>query len=268
MEEETRRAVRAMWALGDYARFARETVWEVGPALVEACGVAPGMRVLDVAAGTGNVAIRAAQAGAAVTASDLTPEHFEAGRAAAREHGVELAWVEADAEDLPFGDGEFDVVTSAFGAMFAPDHRRVADELLRVCRPGGRIGLASFTPDGLGGEFFAVLAPYLPPPPAGASSPLAWGDEAHVRALFGDRVRAVTAARRSYVERAASPRAYRALFEQTFGPVIAARAALAADPARRDALDAALLDFATRADRGAPGEARYPYEYLLVVVER
>ena len=131
---------RAMWALGDYHRFAKETVWELGPVLVEACGIAAGQRVLDVAAGTGNVAIRAAETGAEVVASDLTPENFEAGRREARACGVELEWVEADAEALPFDDGAFDVVTSSLGAMFAPDHQRVADELLRVCRPGGTIG--------------------------------------------------------------------------------------------------------------------------------
>ena len=127
-----------------------------------ACGIAAGQRVLDVAAGTGNVAIRAAEAGAQVVASDLTPENFEAGRREARARGVELEWVEADAEALPFGDGEFDVVTSSFGAMFAPDHQAVADELLRVCRPGGTIGMLNFTPEGLGGEFFELFGATRP----------------------------------------------------------------------------------------------------------
>ncbi|MGH3132669.1 MAG: class I SAM-dependent methyltransferase, partial [Gaiellaceae bacterium] len=152
-------AVRAMWALGDYDRFAKETVWELGPVLVEACGVSAGQRVLDVAAGTGNVAIRAAAAGAHVTASDLTPENFEAGRKEAAAQGVEVEWVEADAEALPFGDGAFDVVTSSLGAMFAPDHQAVADELVRVCRPGGTIGMLNFTPEGLISDFFGTLAP-------------------------------------------------------------------------------------------------------------
>jgi SAM-dependent methyltransferase len=142
-------AVRAAWALGDYHRFATELVWEVGPVLVAACGISPGQRVLDVAAGTGNAAIRAAEAEARVVASDLTPENFDAGRREARERGVELEWVEADAEALPFAADEFDVVTSSFGAMFAPDHQAVADELVRVCRPGGTIGMANFTPEGL-----------------------------------------------------------------------------------------------------------------------
>ena len=174
-------AQRAMWAMGDYDRFARATVWELGPVLVDACGITPGQRVLDVATGTGNVAIRAALKGASVVASDLTPEHFAAGRRAAREAGVNLEWVEGDVEALPFDDATFDVVTSCFGAMFAPNHQSAADQLMRVCRPGGTIGLIAFTPQGIGGDFFAQLAPYLPPPASDSSSPLLWGDEAHAR---------------------------------------------------------------------------------------
>src|SRR5262245_56166588 len=166
MELAERKAeMRAMWARGDYARFARETVWELGPVLVEAARISAGQRVLDVATGTGNVAIRAAEAGAQVVASDLTPEHFEAGRREAAKRGLELDWVEADAEALPFADDAFDVVTSSLGAIFAPDHRAVADELVRVCRPGGAIAMINFTPDGLAGDFFGTLAPYMPPPP-------------------------------------------------------------------------------------------------------
>ncbi|MGH7694548.1 MAG: class I SAM-dependent methyltransferase, partial [Gemmatimonadaceae bacterium] len=128
---------RRMWALGDYHRFATETVWQLGPILVRACGISAGQRVLDVAAGTGNVAIRAAEVGARVVASDLTPENFAAGRREAAARGVELEWIEADAERLPFADDEFDVVTSSLGAIFAPDHRAAAYEMFRVCRRGG-----------------------------------------------------------------------------------------------------------------------------------
>jgi ubiquinone/menaquinone biosynthesis C-methylase UbiE len=131
---------RATWALGDYHECARRSLWGFGQQLVKACGIGPGQRVLDVAAGSGNVAIRAAQAGAEVVASDLTPENFEPGRREAAAHGVRLEWVEADAEALPFADGEFDVVTSAFGAVFAPHQQVVADELVRVCRPAPRSG--------------------------------------------------------------------------------------------------------------------------------
>src|SRR5262245_39726970 len=183
--------VRAMWALGDYHRFATATVWELGPVLTAACGISAGQRVLDVAAGTGNVAIRAAQAGASVVASDLTPENFDAGRRAAREAGVDVEWVEGDAGALPFADAEFDVVTSCFGAMFAADHQATANELLRVCRPSGVIGMMNFTPDGAGGDFFRVLAAYAPPPPPGALPPLWWGTEDHVRTLYGARVQSL-----------------------------------------------------------------------------
>jgi ubiquinone/menaquinone biosynthesis C-methylase UbiE len=266
---ELKAATRAMWALGDYHKFATELVWELGPVLVEACGISAGQRVLDVAAGSGNVAIRAAEAGAQVVASDLTPENFEAGRREARARGVELDWVEGDAEALPFGDVEFDVVTSSFGAMFAPNHQAVADELVRVCRPGGTIGMINFTPEGLAADFFGVLAPYMPPPSPGALPPLIWGSEEHVRELFGDRVESLEMTRREYVERAASPRDYCEFFKVTFGPAVAIYASLADQPERAAALDRDFLEFATRSNRGASdGPAEYHYEYLLVVARR
>lgn len=257
---------RAMWALGDYHAFAKATVWELGPTLVEACAISPGQRVLDVAAGTGNVAIRAAEAGAVVVASDLTPENFAAGRREARTRGVELEWVEADAEALPFADGEFDVVTSSLGAIFAPGQRTVADELLRVCRPGGTIGMINFTPDGLAAEFFGLLARYAPDAAAGTPSPLLWGNEEHVRNLFGDRVGSLELTRHDYAERAESPHAYSDLFKRTFGPVVGLFGLLADEPERAGALDRELLEFALRASSGPPeGPAEYRYAYLLVV---
>jgi 2-polyprenyl-6-hydroxyphenyl methylase/3-demethylubiquinone-9 3-methyltransferase len=270
LEQRFKAAVRRMWALGDYHKFATETVWQLGPVLVEACGILPGQRVLDVAAGTGNTAIRAALAGARVVASDLTPENFEAGRREAAARGVELEWVEADAEALPFPDGDFDVVTSSFGAIFAPDHRAVASEMLRVCRPGGTIGMINFRPEGLAAEFFDLLSRYAPPPPSGAMPPLMWGSEEYVRALFGDRVESLEMTRGQYVERSPGRAdGYRALFETTFGPVIGIRASLAHDPDRASAFDNAFRDFTTHGNRGAPGgPAEYPYEYLLVVARK
>jgi len=262
----TKAATRATWALGDYHRFAKETVWEVGALLVAACEVSPGQRVLDVAAGTGNVAIRAAEAGAQVVASDLTPENFDAGRHEAGARGVELEWVEADAEALPFADGAFDVVMSSFGAMFPPDQQAVADELVRVCRPGGTIGMANFTPDGLAAEFFGLFAPFMPPPPPDTPSPLMWGSEEHVRTLFADRPDSLELTRREYVERAASAGNYCELYKATFGPMIALYSSLADDPQRTADLDRAFLEFATRSNRGAPdGPVEYPFEYLLVI---
>jgi ubiquinone/menaquinone biosynthesis C-methylase UbiE len=258
-------AHRTMWAMGDYHRFATATVWELGPALVEACGVGPGQRVLDVAAGTGNVAIRAAKRGASVVAADLTPENFDAGRRAARAEGVEIEWVEADAEALPFENGEFDVVTSCFGAMFAPNHQKVASELVRVCRRGGTIGMMNFTAEGRGSEFFRMLAPYAPPPPPGALSPLLWGTETHVGELFAGRVESLEMIRRSYSERAASPRAYYELFRDTFGPMVAIRGSLVDQPERLAALERDFFDFVARANTGSESAVELLYEYLLVV---
>jgi ubiquinone/menaquinone biosynthesis C-methylase UbiE len=255
-----------MWAMGDYDRFARATTWDLGPLLVDACGISPGHRVLDVAAGTGNVAIRAAMKGAAVVACDLTPEHFEQGRRGAAAAGVDLEWIEGDAEALPFDDSTFDVVTSCFGAIFAPDHRAVADELLRVCRPGGTIGLMNFTPEGTGGEFFALLASYAPAPPEGARSPLLWGSEEYVRELFGSRVSRLALHRHSYVERASSPENYCRLFMEAFGPLVAIRGALDSEPERLAELDRRFLQAVVRWNGGrSAGPVEIPYEYLLVV---
>jgi len=260
---------RSMWAMGDYHDFAKNTVWGLGPKLVAACGISAGQRVLDVAAGTGNVAIRAAEAGASVVASDLTPENFEAGRREARERGVELEWVEADAESLPFEDGEFDVVTSSVGAIFAPNHRTVADELLRVCRPGGTIGMINFTPEGIAAEFFATFARYAPPPPAEAQPPILWGSEEHVRGLFGERVTSLEMSRHEYVEKSpGSPRDYCDFFKATFGPVIALYGLLAEEPERVADLDREFLEFAVRENRGTEEAAEYHYEYLLVVARK
>jgi ubiquinone/menaquinone biosynthesis C-methylase UbiE len=259
-------AQRTMWAMGDYDRFARATVWELGPVLVDACGISTGQRVLDVAAGTGNVAIRAAARGASVIAADLTPAHFETGRRGAAAAGVNVEWVEGDAEALPFDDGSFDVVSSCFGVMFAPDQQAAADELVRVCRPGGTIGLINFTPGGIGGEFFALLGPYAPPPPPDAPSPVMWGDEKRVRALFGERLAPLSLERRVYVERAVSPEAYCDLFRETFGPLVAIRASLAEATAPRVELDRRFLEAVVHWNGGrAAGPVEIPYEYLLAV---
>jgi SAM-dependent methyltransferase len=261
---------RAMWASGDFPKVSTLTVAETGPALVRAAGVAAGQRVLDVAAGSGNTAIPAAATGAEVVASDLTPELFVAGRAAAAEAGVELEWVEADAEALPFDDASFDAVLSSFGAMFAPRHQVVADELVRVCRPGGTIGMATWTPEGWVGQFFIMSAPYMPPPPPGFLPPVLWGVEDHVRGLFGDRVADLRVERRvQVVDRFADPAELVAFYRENFGPTITAYAMTADDPARRSELDAAFLDFATRSNSGAAdGPARYEFEYLIITARR
>jgi ubiquinone/menaquinone biosynthesis C-methylase UbiE len=264
-EMSAKAETRAMWALGDYHRFATETVWELGTVLVEACGVSAGQRLLDVAAGTGNVAIRAAEAGARVVASDLTPENFDAGRREAADRGVELDWVEADAEALPFADGEFDVVASCLGAIFAPDQRAVADELVRVCRPGGTVGMINFTPEGLAADFFGLFARHAPP--AAGPPPVLWGSEDHVRELFANRLAPLELSRHEYVERSPrGPAAYVELCKETFGPAVGLYGALADQPERLAALDRDFLEFATASSQGTPdGPAEYSYEYLLVV---
>src|ERR671913_910898 len=187
-DSELKARHRKMWASGDYPSMVETFLLPLGPRLVDALGIGADMTVLDVAAGTGNASIPAAQRGAKVTASDLTPELFDAGRRRAEAEGVELDWVEADAENLPFGDESFDVVMSSIGVMFAPHHQQAADELVRVCRPGGKIGLLSWTPEGMIGALFKLMGPFAPPPPPGAQPPPLWGGEAHLRELLGDRV--------------------------------------------------------------------------------
>jgi len=179
-----KQGARAAWSAGDYPAIAEQQLWPVGAVAVERIGVRPGEDVLDVACGTGNAAIRAAQAGGRVVGVDLTPELFEAGRRLAREAGVEVQWVQGDAEELPFPDAAFDVVLSTFGCMFAPRHRVTAHELARVLRPGGRLCVTAWTPEGEMGEFFRTVAGYLPPPSPLAEPPTLWGSEQHVQALF------------------------------------------------------------------------------------
>lgn len=261
---------RAMWAQGDYPSLAAEVIPELGAILVEASGVRSGQRVLDVGAGSGNAAIPAALAGADVVASDLTPELFEAGRRAAEEQGAHLAWQEADAEALPFGDAEFDTVLSCVGVMFAPHHQQAADELVRVCRPGGTIGLLSWTPQGFIGRMFATMKPYAPPPPPGAQPPPLWGDEDHVRALLGDRVTDVSAERRTVrVDRFETPETFRDYFKERYGPTITVYKNIAGEPDRAAALDRDLTALAEDGDLGTgSGGTVLEWEYLLFTARR
>jgi SAM-dependent methyltransferase len=179
-----KQGARSAWAAGDYPAIAERQLWEVGPRIVRAVQVSPGDDVLDVACGTGNAALRAAQAGGRVVGVDLTPELFDAGRQLAAEARVEIDWVQGDAEELPFDAESFDVVLSTFGCMFAPRHEVAAHELARVLRPGGRLGITSWTPDGGMGSFFRTVGEYLPPPSPLAEPPMLWGTEQHVEALF------------------------------------------------------------------------------------
>lgn len=263
-DRELKQRHRAVWGLGDYPAVARDVIPELGPVLVEAAGVRRGERVLDVAAGSGNAAVPAALTGAEVVASDLTPELFDAGRAYAAAQGVRPTWEEGDAEALPYPDGSFDVVLSCVGVMFAPHHERAADELVRVCRPGGRIALLSWTPEGFVGEMFRTMRPYAPPPPPGAQPPPLWGDEQHVRDLLGDRVTDVVARRQTVTSPAyASPEAWRDWWKTVYGPTIAVYRGIAGDPERTAALDHDLAALAARYDRGT-GSTVMEWEYLLL----
>lgn len=257
-----------MWASGDYPSMVETFLLPLGPRLVEACGIGPGMAVLDVASGTGNAAIPAAQTGATVTASDLTPELFEAGRVRADAAGVTLEWAEADAENLPFADQSFDVVMSSIGAMFAPRHQAVADELIRVCKPGGTIGMLNWTPEGQIGALFRAMGPFAPPPPPGASPAPLWGSEDHVRELFGDRVDLHTLEREDLTITAFShPRDYGTHFKDRYGPTIVARKNAVTNGQEAE-FDAALDAFCDEWNRGSDDAARFEQEYLVVVGNR
>lgn len=259
---------RAMWALGDYPALADEIIPDLGGVLAGACAVRAEDRVLDVAAGPGNAAIPAARAGARVVACDLTPELLAAGRARAAALGVEIEWREADAEALPFAGGQFDIVMSCLGVMFAPHHQASARELVRVCRPGGTIGLLSWTPEGFIGKMFAAMKPYAPPLPPGAQPPPLWGREDHVRALLGDQVTGITARRQAVrVEAFATPEAFRDYFKARYGPVIAVYRSIAADPDRVTALDDALADLARQYGHGTAANAM-DWEYLLLTARK
>ncbi len=267
-DSELKARHRAMWSSGDYADMVETFLLPLGPRLVEACGIGPGTAVLDVAAGTGNASIPAAKAGARVTASDLTPKLLQAGRARAESEGLTLDWIEADAERLPFEDESFDVVMSSIGAMFAPHHQDVADELVRVCRRGGTVGLLSWTPEGQIGALFRTMGPFAPPPPPGAQPPPLWGSEQHLGKLFGDRVD-FGLLTRGVLEITAFERArdFGEHFKARYGPTIAARAN--AERAGRAAeLDTALDEFCEEWNRGTAEQARFEMEYLLAVGTR
>ncbi|WP_111765595.1 class I SAM-dependent methyltransferase [Nakamurella deserti] len=260
---------RAMWASGDYPQLVVDVITPLGEALVEAAGIAAGHRVLDIAAGTGNAAIPAARRGAEVVASDLTPELLEAGRAIADRAGLTLDWQVADAEALPFPDAAFDVVMSSVGIMFAPHHATAAAEALRVCRPGGTIALLNWTPTGFVGQLFAAMKPFAPPPPPGASPGPLWGDEAHVRELFGDGVTGLTATTGTVrVTSFSTPSAFREYFATMYGPTIGVYRYVASQPdaeERLAELDAALDGLAARFDTGG---GAMEWEYLIVTARR
>ncbi len=256
---------RKMWAAGDYPHMVETFLLPLGPRLVGACGIGPGMKVLDVAAGTGNASIPAAATGADVIASDLTPELFDAGRKRADAEGVKLQWVEADAENLPFENETFDIVMSSIGAMFAPQHEKVASELVRVCRSGGTIGMLNWTPEGMIGDLFRTMGPFAPPPPPGAQPPPLWGSEGHIREMFGASV-AWRKLERENLEITAfeKPEDYGEHFKAYYGPTIVTRAH-AEKSGRERELDEALGAFCQRWNRGDDDRARFEQEYILAI---
>lgn len=216
---------RRVWSSGDWPDVA-ETIQPVADLLVEKAGVREGQDVLDVGTGSGNLAIPAAQRGAHVVGCDITPELFDAARARAAEAGIEVEWVEGDAADLPFEDDSFDRVLSVFGAIFAPRHQAAADELVRVCRPGGLVGVCGWTPEGLNGRMLKLVGSAMPPPPPEVESPVLWGDEEHVRALFADKDVELEIERDMLTWETESAEEWVAYCEENLGPTIMAKSLL------------------------------------------
>ncbi len=254
----------AAWASGDYAVIGT-TLQIVGEQLAEACDLRCDERVLDVAAGNGNATLAAARRGCLVTSTDYVASLLERGAERARAEHLEVSFQEADAEALPFEDASFDAVLSTFGVMFAPDQAQAASELARVCRPGGRIGLANWTPEGFVGQVFKTLGRHLPPP-AGVQPPSLWGVEAHLKSLFGERAAAIAVTPRMFNFRYRSGAHFIEVFRTWYGPVHKAFAALPADKAT--ALETDLTELLNRMNRAGAASLVVPSEYLEVVVTR
>jgi len=260
--EEFKERQRAMWAAGDYATLS-EHIRDVGERVVARAGVDREMTVLDVACGTGNAALPAARAGGRVTGLDLVPELLEAGRKKAAEEGVEVEWVEGDAEALPFADGSFDRVFSTAGHMFAPRHRQTADEMARVCRGGGVIAVCCWTPEGSVGDVFRAAASYMPPPPDFASPPILWGTEEHVQEMFGDAATGFEFERHSSTIEWESIDGFADYFMDRFGPMVTARQMLGE---RFADLRAEVVAIWERWNEAQDGRLVLPQEYLLSVI--
>lgn len=255
---------QAAWSSGNYA-VVGTTLQIVGERLAEAVDLRWDERVLDVAAGNGNATLAAARRGGQVVSTDYVPALLDLGQARAEAEQLQVAFAEADAEALPFADASFDVVMSTFGVMFTPDHARAADELTRVCRPGGRIGLANWTPEGFIGQMFKVLGRHIAPP-AGVQPPSLWGTAAHVQSLFGDTAGAIGVTARMFNFRYRSAAHMIDVFRTWYGPVQKAFQALPADKAAE--LEQDLHALMERMDRGNGNGLVIPSEYLEIVVVR
>jgi len=260
---------QAAWSSGNYA-VVGTTLQIVGERLAEAADLRWDERVLDVAAGNGNASLAAARRGCAVTSTDYVPALLERGRQRAEAEQLDIAFQVADAEALPFADASFDAVLSTFGVMFTPDHARAASEMLRVCRPGGRIALANWTPEGFIGQMFKVLGKHLPPP-AGLQPPSLWGTKAHLQELFGARAANIAVTARTFNFRYRSPAHLVEVFRAWYGPVQKAFEALPADKGEALARDLVALQErlnTSTAEPGRPAALLIPSEYLEIVVTR
>jgi SAM-dependent methyltransferase len=255
---------QAAWSTGDYAVIGT-TLQIVGEQLCEALDVRAGARVLDVAAGNGNATLAAARRGCDVTSTDYVPSLLEAGRARAQAEGHAIQFRQADAEALPFPEASFDVVMSTFGVMFTPDQPKAASELARVCKPGGRIGLANWTPDGFIGQLFKLIGKYVPPA-RGVKSPSFWGTQAGLDELFGNAAREIRVARREFVFRYRSPAHWVEVFRTYYGPMNKTLGAL--DPEQQAAFMQELLRLMESRNRSGDRSLVLPSEYLEVVVDR
>ena len=256
---------RAIWALGDYALMAEEVMAPLGPILVDAMGIGPGVRVLDVAAGSGNISLPAAKAGATVVSTDLTPELLQRSRARAAAQELTLDYREANAHALPFGDGEFDIVMSAIGVMFAPDHQRAASELVRVCRPGGTIGVISWTAEGFFGRMLATIRPYRPSLSPAVPPASLWGREGYIAGLLGGRICGVETKRGMLaVNRFDNAEAVHDYFKNHYGPTIEAYANISHNRVLTAELDAQLTELAQQ----YLADGTMEWEYLLLIAEK
>ncbi len=255
---------RQTWASGDYHVIASLIV-PVSERLCDAVDLRAGERVLDVATGSGNTAIAAARRLCEVTGMDYVPALLERGRAGAAAEGLRVTFEEGDAEALPAADASYDVVLSTFGSMFAPDQEQAARELLRVCRPGGRIGMANWTSEGFIGEMFRTTGRHVPPP-AGLRPPVLWGTDARLRELFGDGISSLSLTRRMYTFRYTSAEHWLDFFRTYYGPTLKAFEPL--DAAGQERLAADLLDLARRYNRATDGTLAVPAEYAEVVAVR
>jgi ubiquinone/menaquinone biosynthesis C-methylase UbiE len=261
--DEFKARQRKIWGAGDFATIAQH-IGDVGELVVANAGIEPGMQVLDVACGAGNAAIPAARAGAQVTGLDLVPELLAAGRETAQAEGLEVEWVEGDAEQLPFPDGRFDRVLSTFGHMFAPRHQQVADEMVRVCRDGAVIVTATWPPDGLAGQMFRTAGSYMPPPPDYVSPPILWGTEEYVRERFGSAAKSYAFSRQVNTIEWDSVESFADYFIDRFGPLVTAREMLGE---RFAELRQELLVLWNDANEADDGSARIRQEYLLSVIQ-